>query len=213
MKPEFAGESEYTVLGMDRMDFEARYAAGYDLWGTGKIRDPYEMMRQVLQGLDIPAAVMGRAVEARMERIRKALYGIDDKKLVLLKSLREGGYKTALISNADIADIYYWQGAPLGRCFDEVIFSYHEGLLKPDPRIYRLAAERLQVLPELCCYVGDGGHGELGGARAVGMTTVLTTEYIRHIWPEKIPALGENADYTVESLDAIATLILDGNAQ
>ena len=44
---------------------------------------------------------------------------------------------------------------------------------KPDPRIYRLAAEQLAVEPAACLYVGDGESHELTGALRVGMHPVL----------------------------------------
>lgn len=197
--------SEYAILGMDREDFEARNGVDYEVRGTGKIRDPYIMMSHILRGLDIPDDLLRRATEARLERIRQALYRVDEKHIALLKRLREAGYKTALISNADVADVYYWRFSPLSTCFDETIFSYDVGLLKPDLRIYRLATERLQVKPEQCLFVGDGGHGELRGAHEAGMITVLTTEYIP--WIEKIESLKADADYVVESLEGVLSKI------
>jgi len=47
---------------------------------------------------------------------------------------------------------------------------------KPDPRIYKMATDRMGIKPEDCLYVGDGSSHELTGARAVGMQAVL----IRH---------------------------------
>jgi putative hydrolase of the HAD superfamily len=204
---ELAGESEYTVLGMDREDFEARYTADYEIWGRGKLRDPGQIMARTLRGLGFSQDRIRRAAEARMERIRRAIYGVEEKNLTLLRDLREGGYKTALISNADVMDIRHWQGSALSRAFDGVLFSCEEGLLKPDPRIFALAAEKLGVESGACLYVGDGGHRELAGARTAGMIPVLTTEYIRHTWPEKIGALRNDADRVIQNLDEIRGLI------
>jgi putative hydrolase of the HAD superfamily len=39
------------------------------------------------------------------------------------------------------------------------------------------------------------------------MTTMLTTEYIVQVWPEKIPALRQDADYEVARLEDILTII------
>ena len=39
---------------------------------------------------------------------------------------------------------------------DEPVFSCVVGLCKPDPRIYRLALERLSVQAEESLFVGDG---------------------------------------------------------
>jgi putative hydrolase of the HAD superfamily len=192
---------------MDRLDFEERYGADYAIGGTGKVRDPYKLMGRVLRGLDFPEEQIRRAADARMGRVRRTLYGVEPKNLALLRRLRDGGIKTALVSNADIMDIIHWPGSPLSSAFDTVVFSCEAALLKPDPRIYRLAVDQLCLDPGQCLFVGDGGHDELKGAKAAGLTAVLTTEYISLVWPERIPALREDADHVVSSLEEIPGLI------
>ena len=59
--------------------------------------------------------------------------------------------------------------------FNDVIESRKVGLRKPDPRIYRLACERLGVQPEETVYLDDLGIN-LKPARAMGMTTIKVTE-------------------------------------
>ena len=56
---------------------------------------------------------------------------------------------------------------------DVSILSCEVGLTKPDPRIYQMACEGLQVSPGQCLYVGDGGSKELTGASESGMKAVL----------------------------------------
>ena len=55
--------------------------------------------------------------------------------------------------------------------FDHVIESSKMGLRKPDPRIYTLMCEALDVAPEYCIYIDDLGIN-LKPARAMGMTTI-----------------------------------------
>jgi putative hydrolase of the HAD superfamily len=200
-------ENEYQVLGLERAEFETRNAADYEVRACGQIRDPYEMMGHILRGLDISPERIHRAADVRLERIRNAVLGVEENKLRFLKKIREAGFKTALVSNADVMDVYYWQESPLRSLFDQTLFSYYEGLLKPDPRIYRLAARRLGLAYDRCVFVGDGGHGELRGAREAGITTVLTTEYIIHIWPERIETLNADADFTVNALEELWDII------
>jgi putative hydrolase of the HAD superfamily len=204
---EGTAENEYRVLGMDRADFERRNAADYEVRACGRIRDPYEMMGHILRGLDISPEQVRRATDARLNRIKGAVLGVDKNKIGFLKKIRAAGFKTALVSNADITDVYYWQESPLCSLFDQTLFSYYEGLLKPDPRIYRLALRRLGLNPGGCFFVGDGGHGELRGARETGITTVLTTEYITRLWPERIETLRGDADFTVNALEDLWDII------
>ena len=55
--------------------------------------------------------------------------------------------------------------------FDHVIESAKIGLRKPDPRIYQMMVETLQVDPGKCVYLDDLGVN-LKPARAMGMTTI-----------------------------------------
>ena len=70
--------------------------------------------------------------------------------------------------------------------------------MKPDPAIYLLACNQLDVPPSRCLFVGDGGDNELSGAMQVGMTTVQVPSY-----RERIP----DADYSVASLDEMGALL------
>jgi len=55
--------------------------------------------------------------------------------------------------------------------FDHVIESSKIGLRKPDPRIYSLMCEALDLDPQHCVYIDDLGIN-LKPARAMGMTTI-----------------------------------------
>ena len=55
--------------------------------------------------------------------------------------------------------------------FDLVIESSKEGIRKPDPKIYELACERMDVPPEEIVYLDDLGIN-LKPAKALGMTTI-----------------------------------------
>jgi putative hydrolase of the HAD superfamily len=55
--------------------------------------------------------------------------------------------------------------------FDYVIESAKIGLRKPDPRIYRMMTEQLEVDPAKCVYLDDLGVN-LKPAREMGMTTI-----------------------------------------
>ncbi|MFC2070788.1 HAD family hydrolase [Chloroflexota bacterium] len=90
-----------------------------------------------------------------------------------LTCLREHGYKVGLISNWSDEVPTVWNDIPLSRLFDVAVFSCRVGSMKPDSRIYLLAAEQLEVKPEECIYIGDGDSKELKGAELVGMHPVL----------------------------------------
>lgn len=80
--------------------------------------------------------------------------------------------RTGLLSN-NFADIRAMICGPwqMQDAFDEMIISAEVKLLKPDPRIYYLTAQRLGVEPAAAVFVDDSLRN-IAGAQAVGMHTV-----------------------------------------
>lgn len=100
----------------------------------------------------------------------------------------------------------YWKDSALYPYFDGAVFSCQAGLLKPDPEIYHCALRKIGCVPEECVFIGDGGSQELMGAKAVGMTTVLS-EFL-DVKPEaKRKDILKYADYTItDFLDLLNVL-------
>lgn len=57
--------------------------------------------------------------------------------------------------------------------FDVLTFSDVVGVRKPDPHIFLLTLERLEVPPDLALHVGDNPSTDILGARRAGMWAVL----------------------------------------
>jgi len=112
------------------------------------------------------------AVQIRLDYIRRVMtpqLGA----IEVLSCLREEGYRTGLISDCTHEIPVVWPETPFAPLIDAAVFSCSVGFRKPDPRIYQLAARQLEVQPEQCLYVGDGGSQELSGALEVGMHPIL----------------------------------------
>lgn len=93
----------------------------------------------------------------------------DEQMLSVVRELRRGGIHIGLISNSWSADHY--DRDLLAKLFEEVVISAEVGMHKPQPEIYLLAAERLEVEPSACLFVDDLREN-CEGAEAVGMTAI-----------------------------------------
>lgn len=97
--------------------------------------------------------------------------GLNEEYAAYLRSL-SGHYKIGLLSNAndDLRQVLTarWQ---LGDLFDDMVISAEVGLLKPDPRIYQLAAARLNVALDEAVFVDDMPEN-VAGAQAIGMAAI-----------------------------------------
>jgi putative hydrolase of the HAD superfamily len=91
--------------------------------------------------------------------------------VALARRLRPA-YRTAILSNADRTLRGRLCELGIHHLFDTVISSAEEGLAKPDPTIYRLAAERLGVPPDACVFVDDYDVN-VRAAETVGMRGIL----------------------------------------
>ncbi|HWD84720.1 MAG TPA: HAD-IA family hydrolase [Solirubrobacteraceae bacterium] len=82
------------------------------------------------------------------------------------------GVRVGLTSNVgfDIRAILRHHG--FGRLADTCTLSFEVGCVKPDPRIFRIALERMGATASATLMVGDDERAD-GGARVLGMRTVI----------------------------------------
>lgn len=89
-----------------------------------------------------------------------------------LKGLSGAGFAVGLLSNIafDLRAAFTSRG--LDAYVDSFVLSYEEGVVKPDPTIFRLALRRLGVPAEQALMVGDNAEAD-GAARDLGCAFAL----------------------------------------
>jgi putative hydrolase of the HAD superfamily len=100
----------------------------------------------------------------------------DETMVDAVRAAKRAGVRTGLISNSWGHGRY--DRALFPELFDGVVISGDVGLRKPDPRIYELGAEAVDLPPSACVFVDDL-PGNLKPARELGMATV------RHVRAEQ----------------------------
>jgi len=109
-----------------------------------------------------------------IQRIRQKAYSKRNLNKPLVNFLAElhETYQTGILSNAGyqtrhmMEDIFH-----LDRYVENIIISAEEGVIKPDPRIYQIALERLSADPERTVFIDDY-FPNIKAARDLGMKTV-----------------------------------------
>jgi epoxide hydrolase-like predicted phosphatase len=86
-----------------------------------------------------------------------------------VREIRASDLLTGLVTNS--WSTAHYDRKLLAELFDAVVISAEVGLHKPQPEIYRLAADRLEVEPAECIFVDDLKEN-CEGAEAVGMTAI-----------------------------------------
>ncbi len=121
-----------------------------------------------------------------------------------LERLRALGLRLVVVSNANGTLHAAFGRLGLSRLVDVMLDSYHEGVEKPDPRLFHLALDRAGARGDTTIHVGDLYHVDVVGARAAGLRAVLLDPvglYEGYDCP-RVRTLGELADRLAD--DAIA---------
>ena len=104
-----------------------------------------------------------------------------------IHKLKKKGYSVGIVSNTHNLEIKKLEFSFV----DLVILSSEVGLVKPDKRIFLLAAEELEVKPEDCVFVGDNLIMDYEGAENAGMKPILIDRKGKHPDKEHIKDLYE----------------------
>jgi epoxide hydrolase-like predicted phosphatase len=93
-----------------------------------------------------------------------------------IRKLRQGGLRTAALTNNWASDDQAHKMEVLRGEFDAFVESAKVGMRKPDARIYELVCRQLRVRPQHAAFLDDIG-GNLKPARALGMATIKVGDY------------------------------------
>jgi len=172
---------------------------------------PEELYAIILDGEATRLAELGRiSSQERWERAAEAL-GLNSAEecLAVIREFFSGDvldtelverirhwrarYKTALLSNfSDRLLDFVENELGLDDCFDAIIVSALVGVRKPDPAIYRLALDRLQVAPHEAVFIDDM-RANVEGAASIGMHAIQFTTRDA-LFAELRTLLGEEPD-------------------
>lgn len=167
---QFAEEHGIELQHLVRVALAAYTDEGDDLvvqFETGQLGEP-EFALAFAQRLS-----QASGTEIDPERLVSRLFRslrIEEGMVEAVRRARDGGIKTALLSNSWGLELY--PRAILEEVCDVIVISGEVGLRKPDPAIFTMTTEKLDLEPDVCVFVDDH-PGHLKAAQQVGMTTVL----------------------------------------
>jgi putative hydrolase of the HAD superfamily len=202
--------NENDVLGIAKEEWE-KYAEDDGLYlerATGRETNPQKIIESIVQkiGMTVGENQIKEILKLREHRLKKSLIDVDYKIINALLDIKKSGKKLCLVSNADIIDVMYWNESPLNDLFDETIFSYEVGYLKPQNEIYEIGLKKMNTIPQKCFFVGDGGSDELKGAKKLGMKTIQTG-YLFEEERKDYNAIKNFADYYIKDFREIIDIV------
>jgi epoxide hydrolase-like predicted phosphatase len=165
-------------LGIDRL-WEARLGlpAGEinermgDVWTGGSLGTI--ILDEVHLAIKNRLGLNGQQLAEYMGDLWREYLGTANTELIEYARRLRPQYRTAIVSNSFVGAREREQEAyGLEDLVDEIVYSHETGMSKPDPRIYALTCQRLDVFPEEMIFLDDV---ELcvAGARDAGIHAVL----------------------------------------
>lgn len=143
----------------------------HDAWHGGSIGTISE--QQVHQLLTERLGLDERQLADFMGDIWREYLGTANTELIDYARRLRPRYRTGIVSNSFVGAREREQAAyGFAELVDEIVYSHECGLSKPDPGIYALACERLQVEPARMVFLDDSAVC-VEGARQAGLHAVL----------------------------------------
>lgn len=194
--PEFHAEAlPHERLGLIQEDFDREPDARYHARMTGKLHDYSSLLREICHACKVipPEDEISLMQAERLTAKARPFERIDPQIIEMLQTLKRTGYRIGVISNCTYDEIAAWESSALSEQVGVPIFSCMEGIAKPDPAIYQLACDRLNIETDAVIFVGDGGSDELHGAITVGLKPIWATWFIE-MWPwDRVTKVAESA--------------------
>lgn len=131
--------------------------------------------RGTLTGEELLSSVCQRLPERLWEPVRTLVLGWHRRFLSpvpgmgeLVRELKGNGYRIFLLSNASTALREYFGRIPGAECFDRLMVSAEEKLLKPSHEIYERLYQKFDLEPGQCWFIDDS-PANVEGALVTGM--------------------------------------------
>jgi putative hydrolase of the HAD superfamily len=157
------------------VDLFTKATSAGDLWSTSSDRSRRfwaNLYRTLLTELGVPYTDrIGQRLYSVFTNVSN--YRVFPDAIPVLHKLRDAGLALGLISNFEEWLERLLDAVEVSEFFQARVISGIEGIEKPDPRIFRLALDRIGVRPEESVYVGDNVTYDIEPAEALGMVGVL----------------------------------------
>lgn len=155
-------------------------------------------------GLDDPRVAETSAVNYNL--YRKKYFALFPGALDLLKMLRGAGKKLGMITNG-VSETHREKIALLeiSEFFDAIFLADETGMVKPDPRLFAHACERLGTEPAAAAMVGDRYERDIAGALEAGLYAIWL-----NLRDEAVPAGARPPNAVVKTIAEAKSYLLPG---
>ena len=177
----FARRTDNVVMNMEEEFMEILYLLGVENYSL----DDLQEIIQVHWRPYIQNARVRRGVKKILKYLKKMEF-----KLGIVANIWSGGMNPVL------------ERLGLERFFDTTVASIDVGFKKPDPKIFHLALDHLELSPEEVIMVGDNPRTDIKGAHNLGIGAVRLVRGPNRTKPDLV-----DPDFKIRNLSALASIV------
>jgi HAD superfamily hydrolase (TIGR01509 family) len=129
----------------------------------------YEVARRLFRdGVDQERIAAAARVLADYHWVYRPVPGV----VSVLQELEAAGVRQAVLSNWPPSLRHFLEYHGLLRYFETVVVSGEEGIVKPDPRIFEIALNRLRISPADAIFIGNDPVADIAPAKRMGIAAI-----------------------------------------
>lgn len=113
-----------------------------------------------------------KSVKNVWKEAHQKTFKINNKVVNIVKKIKKKGFKLAILSNATKSNVEINKKGKIYNLFETCILSSEVGLIKPDPKIYKLTLSKINAKPEETLFIDDR-ESNTKAAKKLGIKTIL----------------------------------------
>ena len=177
--PVYFGKQMSEDMGISEGKFREIWDASENDRSIGKI-SLEEVVKQILDANNLYSEELFDKVISKRKYAKVECFNhLHENIIPMFEEVRKRGIKIGLITNCFSEEAEVIKESKLFPYFDVALMSCKEGIQKPDKIIFAKCMKLLEVKPEECLYVGDGGSFELETARELNMHPLQAAWYLK----------------------------------
>ncbi len=198
-------------LGLDEEAYSTFWEATYVERETSTI-DLVDLVERHARSVGVTVTATQRATIDRWFGVAKDRAILEPPpELVALVGELASAARVGVLSNCYEREVRCWPDSPYATLVHAFVGSCFLGVMKPHPAAYDAVLGSIEVAPERAVFVGNGGGGELEGARAAGFGLVVHLNAFDRLGPNVSPAEQRRraavADASIDRVEDLAPLL------
>jgi putative hydrolase of the HAD superfamily len=164
------GHPEDVII--EKFNLKCNYAKVEKIVCGTLYKDQKSYLNTIIKELDLPNTEKTKKILLNIFKKDFSYKKINPEMIKLVKFLKTKKIKLAILSNILFPMYDIIQKNNLNKYFDEILYSYQYGLIKPNINFFKLALSKLNLKSDEVLMIGDSLNSDIKPAKLIGLNTI-----------------------------------------